>query len=424
MATFASEAGYVRKANNTMYSFNSKWNTFAIKNKPHTRLFLYSRIRACHSMDNKAYKQLGLFSLKKKIEDAILRAEMLAPIALEIEEARWIKQEEMIRDSNLWDDPAKSDEILEKLADSAKVVDALKDLRYKAEEAKLITELADMDAINYGLFEQAYGASLDVSKFLDHYEMSKLLKGPFDLEGACIIIKAGPGGIYPKIWAEQLLSMYIKWAKKQGYNGRIVDKCPSKNGGIMSATIEFEFECAYGYLSGERGVHYMIRSSHNESSLLQASSAGVDVVPMFLGTGSNLQIDEKDLIISSPVTLGEEKSQTQPTVSIQHLPTGISIQSSGERSSFANKMKALNRLKAKLLVIAMEQRVSCVSSIKKDAIVNLWHEETRRYLYHPYKLVHDVKTGIELPDPNSVLDGNIGPLIGANINIREPCSKV
>jgi protein subunit release factor B len=96
----------------------------------------------------------------------------------------------------------------------------------------------------------------------------------------------------------------------------------------------------------------------------------------------------------------------------------LSILFAGERNHFANKIKALNRLKAKLLVIAREQKVSSVSSIKRDAIVDLWQTETRRYVSHPYKLVQDVKTGIQLPDLNSVLDGNIEPLIEAHINIR------
>ncbi|KAK6232133.1 Peptide chain release factor class I - like 4 [Theobroma cacao] len=398
------------------------WQSSSTKRKSKPTQFLHFTVRACHSMDdkNRVYKQLGLFSLKKKIEDIILRAEMLAPTALELEEARRIKQEQMIRDYNLWDDPVKSNEILVKLADSAKMVDALKDLKYKAEEAKLITQLAEIDAVNYSLFEQAYDASLVVSDLLDKYEVSKLLRGPYDMEGACVIIKAGSGGNKSEVWAEQLLSMYIKWAEKQGYRGRLVEKNLSADGGIKSATIEFEFEYAYGYLSGERGVHFMIRSSQKGSVRREVSSVGVDVVPVFLGSTPDLQISDEDLILSAPLLLGENKSLTAYTVCVQHIPTGITVQSSGERSYFANQIKALNRLKAKLLVIANEQGVSTVSSIKADAFVDVWEKETRRYMFHPSKLVQDIKTGLELADLNSVLDGNIEPLIGAHINIRQP----
>ncbi|XVE61076.1 hypothetical protein DITRI_Ditri06bG0010800 [Diplodiscus trichospermus] len=400
---------------------SNPWQSSSSTNKrSKTSQLLHFTVRASHSIDdkNRAYKQLGLFSLKKKIEDVILRAEMLAPTALELEEARRIKQEEMIRDYDLWDDPAKSNEILVKLADSVKLVDALKDLKYKAEEAKLITQLAEIDAVNYSLFEQAYDASLVVNDLLDKYEVSKLLSGPYDMEGACVIIKAGSGGNKSEVWAEQLLRMYIKWAKKQGYKGRLVEKNLATSGGIKSATIEFEFEYAYGFLSGERGVHLMI-SSQNGSVDNEASQVGVDIVPMFLGTTPDLQISDEDLILSSPLPLEENKSRVGYTVSVQHIPTGITLQSSGERSYFANQIKALNRLKAKLLVIANEQGVSCLSRINADAIVDVWQKETRRYIFHPTKLVQDVKTGLGLPDLNSVLDGNIEPLIGAHINSRQ-----
>ncbi|KAL3585273.1 hypothetical protein D5086_012140 [Populus alba] len=361
----------------------SKFQSFTrnINDKSQAKLLLCSRVRASqkHSMDdrNNVYKQLGLFSLKKNIEDTVLRAEMLAPTALEHEEARRIKQEEMIHECNLWEDPAKSNEILIKLAGSAKAIDALKDLKYKAEEAKLISQLVEMEAINYRLFKQAYTASLDVRKLLDQYEMSRLLKGPYDKQGACVVIRAGSKGLNHEIWREELLNMYVKWAEKLGYKGRLVEKHTSMHGGIESVTIEFEFECAYGYLSGERGIHHKI-NSQNGSVHHEVTTACVDVVPLFLGTGFDFQIDDKELIVScSPSLLRDGKSRTELTVCLQHIPTGISVQSSGERSLFANKVKAHNRLKAKLLVIAEEQKVCDVSSIRRADIVDVWQKETR-----------------------------------------------
>ncbi|GLT95884.1 hypothetical protein SLE2022_135410 [Rubroshorea leprosula] len=410
----ASEAVFVKGATNA----TTPWKACTGKKSKTQRLHL--TVRASHSIDdkNRVYKQLGLFSLKRKIEDVILRAEMLAPPALELEEARRIKQEEMVRAYNLWDDPVKSNEILFKLAGSAKVVDALKDLKYKAEEAKLITELAEIDAINYSIFKQAYYASLDVSKSLDNYEMSRLLVGTYDMEGASLIIQAQPGGHNSEIWAEQLLGMYIKWANKHGYRGRIVEKYTSMNNGVLSAAIEFEFEYAYGYLLGERGVHHKMTfqkgSVHHE-----VSSVIVDVIPLFLGPPPDLQINDYDLIISSPLLPSQGRNLTEHAVSIQHIPTGVTVLSSGERSYFTNKIKALNRLKAKLLVIAKEQGISDVGSIKMNAITNAWQIVARRYASHPHKLVQDVKTGIQLPDLNSVLNGNIEPLIGAHINMRQ-----
>ncbi|KAL3743239.1 hypothetical protein ACJRO7_018530 [Eucalyptus globulus] len=139
------------------------------------------------------------------------------------------------------DDPAKSYDVLVKLADIARAVEALRDLTYKAEEAKLITQLVEMDAINYALFKQAYTSSLDMSKFLDRYEMLKLLKGPYDVDGVLMVIKAESNGNYH-------------------------EKRRATNGGITSATVKFEFDYAYGCLQRERGVHRMISGSETGST--------------------------------------------------------------------------------------------------------------------------------------------------------------
>ncbi|XP_072982871.1 peptide chain release factor PrfB3, chloroplastic [Typha latifolia] len=388
------------------------------------RTHLSPAIRASQSMESrndKVYKELGLYALKKKIEDAVGRVEMVAPTALGLEEARRIRQEEMLREYNLWDDFARSYESLADLADAMKVVDDLKDLRYKAEEAKLITQLAEKDIINHELFKQAYKASIDVSKFLDRYEMSKLLSGPYDKEGACVTIKAGSEGVASEVWAEKLLRMYTRWAKKHGYKGRVIEKYPSKRCGMRLTTIEFESEYMYGYLFGEKGIHRMICHSLDNSGDFEACTAGVDVIPLFLDGAVDLHIDDTDMEISSSLTCDDEQSgyRTGHSVSIHHIPSGITIQSSGERSHFANKIKALNRLKAKLFVLVAEQGSTDVKRIKKEAAANDLRQEARNYVFRPHKSVHDVKTGIQLPDLNSVLDGNIEPLIRSHISLRQ-----
>lgn len=400
---------------------SSKWEASMKKMTP-THLICY-RIRASNSMDDKdrVFKQLGTFALRKKIEDAVLRGEMLAQTVLQLEEEMQTWRDEHMRGYNLWDDPVKSNEMLAKFADRSKVVDTLKDLAFKIEEAKLIKELAETDAVNYGLIKQAYNASIDVSKFLDQYEMSKILKGPHDMHGASLTIKAGDKGIYSEIWAERLLSMYIKWAEKQGQKGRVLEKCSSNSGGIKSATIEFEYKYAYGSLIGERGVHRMM-SALDKSSCQEASLAAVDVIPLFLETTSNLLLDDKDLIISYSLS-ENDIGPIVPVVHIEHAPTGICVQSSGERNKFSNKMKALNRLKAKLIVVMSEKGISNLSGIEREAIIDLWNQDTRRYMLQPYKLVEDLKTGVQLHDLNSVLEGNIDLLIAAHASLRHASEK-
>ncbi|KFK34955.1 hypothetical protein AALP_AA5G215700 [Arabis alpina] len=397
------------------------WRRFNRK-RTQSRFLLFS-VRSSHSMDDMdtVYKQLGLFSIKKKIKDVVLKAEMLTPNALELEEEQWIKQEETMRYFDLWEDPTKSDKILLELADRAKAVDSLKDLKYKAEEAKLIMQLGEMDAIDYSLFEQAYDSSLDVSRSLHHYEMSKLLRDQYDAEGACMVIKSGSQDRKSQIWTEQIVSMYIKWAEKLGQNARVAEKCSvsSNNNGVYSATIEFEFEFAYGYLLGERGVHRLITSSTTS----EVCSATVDIIPLFLRASPDFEVKEEDLIVSYPAK--ENHKLDARMVRIQHIPSGITVESSGERNRFANKIKALNRLKAKLLVIAKEQKISDVNTINSKNIVEPWNvEETRRYVSKGQKMVVDKKTGLEILDLKSVLDGNIGPLLGAHIGMRRSIDTI
>ncbi|XP_062118404.1 peptide chain release factor PrfB3, chloroplastic-like [Humulus lupulus] len=294
------EPAFVRKSSASATLLTSKCKVSKCKTCSYIQLPLYSAARASYSMDedkNKVYKQLGLFALKRKIEEAVLRVEMLAPAALEHEEAKRNKQEEMIWAYDLWDDPAKSDVILAKLADSAKVVDALKDLTYKVEEAKLITQLAEIDAINYGLFKQAYSSSLNVSKVLDHYEMAKLLKGPYDIEGACVVIKAGSEGHSESDFSFNILNN-------------------------ITVRVKTMLQC---YAMS----HSSIMKLDTFVEIMQSSSASVDIVPLFFENTYNLQIDDRDLNITSSSMLEEEQSGTRPSICIHHIPTGISVQSAG-----------------------------------------------------------------------------------------------
>ncbi|KAL5202514.1 hypothetical protein ABZP36_013466 [Zizania latifolia] len=366
-----------------------------------------------------SYKELGLYSLRKRIEDAVVRIEMTASSALDMEEARRIKQEEVLRGRNLWDNPAKSHESLSSLADAIRVVDHLKDLRYKAEEAKLISQLAEMDVINVELFKQAYETSVDATEFLDRYEMSKLLKGPYDKEGACIIVTAGSEGVPSELWAEKLFCMYASWARKQGCKEGLVEKIASTNGRIWTAAIEIESEYMFGSLSGEKGRHRMIYPSVDNPGTYEAMSARVDIIPLFLDRPVNLHLDDNDLDISpSPSEYKRWNHRNGAAVMVQHMPTGVTAESSGERSYFANKLKAISRLKAKLLVISRELRTSDVKKIKRQTVEDLCSSETRRYKFGPHKLVHDLNTGLQLSEMNSVLEGDINPFIRRRIISR------
>lgn len=300
------------------------------------------------------------------------------------------------------------------------MVDHLKDLRFKAEEAKLISQLSEMDAINGELFKQAYKSSVDASEYLDRYQMYKLLKGPYDKEGACIIVTAVSNGVTSELWAEKVFGMYTSWARKQGYKVGLIEKIFSTSGHIQSATMEIESEYMFGTLSGEKGMHQMIYSSLENSDIDQALSARVDIIPLFLDRPVVLHLDDDDIETSpSPSVHKKGDRRNGVAVRVQHVPSGVTAESSGERSYFANKLKATSRLKAKLLLIARELKVSDIKTINRQAVEDKCNCGARRYTFGRQKLVHDLNTGIQLSDLNSVLEGDIEPFIRGRITSRQ-----
>ncbi len=290
-----------------------------------------------------------------------------------------------------------------------------KEAEEKIEEAEVLIEMAEEEG-DSSLLDEAQNLLRRVNRSLEEMETRKVLSGEFDKNNAIITIHAGAGGTESCDWAQMLMRMYLRWAEKKGFSVEIIDFQENEEAGIKSATLLVKGDYAYGLLRGEHGTHRLVRISPFDSNARRHTSfCGVIVVPE-IEEEVDIEIKEEDLRIDTYRASGaggQHVNKTDSAVRITHIPTGIVVTCQSERSQIQNRQRAMKILKARLYELERQKREEKIAQARGEHKSIAWGNQIRSYIFHPYKLVKDLRTGVETSNVEAVMDGEIDLFIEA-----------
>lgn len=314
--------------------------------------------------------------------------------------------------SNFWNDIDKAQEITQKskrLKDTISKIEGLEKSLEDVEVLKDMIEQDDMDSI-----KEIISEIKSIERQVEEFKIKILLSGEYDRNDAILTLHTGVGGSDANDWTYMLLRMYTRWCEKKGYAVKTLEYLPGDEAGVKSVTLSIKGEFAYGYLKAEKGIHRLVRiSPFNANGKRQTSFASVEILPE-LTKNQDIEINPSDLKIDTfraGGAGGQHVNKTESAVRITHLPTGIVVQCQNERSQFSNRDTAMAMLKSKLIELKERAHKDKIEDLTGELKDMGWGSQIRSYVFHPYSLVKDHRTGVETSNVNGVMDGDIDQFI-------------
>lgn len=320
-----------------------------------------------------------------------------------------------MEEPNFWDDAEKASASMKEVKDLKSVVERADGLSQEYEDILTLIEMGneEEDASLIPEVEQEY------KNFVEEFEdlrITTMLTGEHDRENAILTLHAGAGGTESCDWASMLCRMYERWADRRGFDVKVLDSLDGEEAGLKSVTLEISGENVYGYLKSEHGVHRLVRiSPFNAAGKRQTSFVSCDVMPD-IQQDIDIEIADDDIRIDtyrSSGAGGQHINKTSSAIRITHFPTGIVVQCQNERSQHMNKYKAMQMLKAKLLLLKEQENLAKESDIRGEVKEIGWGSQIRSYVMQPYTMVKDHRTNAETGNVSAVLDGDIDMFMNA-----------
>ena len=351
---------------------------------------------------------------KKRIQTLVKKLETIrAALNLPKKEEELAVLRTKSAETSLWDDPEEARTVLQRLSDLEKELAEVGEI---TDQLETLGELEEQNLLTPDL----EGEIGKIEKDLERLELASFLSHDYDSKNAIVAIHGGQGGTEAMDWASMLFRMYIRFAERKGWETAVLDMTPGEEAGIKSVTFKVKGAYAYGYLKGESGAHRLVRQSpFNADKLRQTSFALVEVLP---------ELEEKDLpdieikdddvevqFFRSSSQGGQNVQKVSTAVRLTHKPTGIAVTAQSERFQEQNRKIAMNLLRSKLWLRQKEMEKQTKKDLKGEYRPASWGTQIRSYVLHPYKMVKDLRTGIETSNTESVLNGEIDDFIEAEL---------